>query len=315
MNALWLMLGGLVLETIFGWPDALDKRIGHPVRWFGWLVGRTERFSNRESFGRTVRIFLGGITTVVLVVIVSCAGIALQAVLPQGWAGYLLQSVIAASLIATRSLYDHVAAVASAFSENGLPAAREALSMIVGRETRSLDEHGIARAAIESLAENTSDGIIAPVFWGALFGLPGLFAYKAINTLDSMIGHRSPRFEAYGKVAARLDDLANLVPARLTGLLFCLVSCSHRSIEVMLRDASRHRSPNAGWPEAAMAGALGTRLSGPRHYGDSTANEPWLNAEGRDPSMADLAQALALYRYAIAVTGFSLLALGWVTSR
>ena len=315
MNLLWVMLGGLVLEAIFGWPDALDKRVGHPVRWFGWLVSRTERLANRESVGRTARIVLGGMTSIALIVIATCAGAAAHALAPEGWAGYLLQSVIAASLIASRSLHDHVAAVAHAFCQDGLPAARAALSMIVGRDTQSLDEHGIARAAIESLAENTSDGVTAPLFWGALFGLPGLFAYKAINTLDSMIGHRSPRFEAYGKVAARLDDLVNLVPARLTGLLFGLVSWSKTSIAVMLRDASLHRSPNAGWPEAAMAGALRTRLSGPRGYEDGFANEPWLNAEGCDPSMADLARALALYRYAIAVTGLCLLALGWVASQ
>jgi adenosylcobinamide-phosphate synthase len=199
-------------------------------------------------------------------------------------------------------MHDHVDAVARPLMSGDLPAARQAVAMIVGRDPSRLDAAGIARAATESLAENTSDGIVAPLFWGAIFGLPGIAAYKAINTLDSMIGHRTPRHEAFGWAAARIDDVANLIPARLTGLLFAIVSVRPRlALATMWRDAHHHRSPNAGWPEAAMAGALGVRLSGPRIYEGQLSQEPWLNGEAPDPSAADLNRALALYRRAMLV--------------
>jgi adenosylcobinamide-phosphate synthase len=176
--------------------------------------------------------------------------------------------------------------------------------MIVGRDTETLDEAGIARAALESLAENTSDGIVAPLFWGSIFGLPGIAGYKAINTLDSMIGHRTERHEAFGWASARADDIANLVPARLTALLLALVS-GHPlvALSCTLRDAAHHRSPNAGWPEAAMAGALGVRLSGPRLYHDRVAHEPWLNERGGEASASDISRGLRLYLFAMTSLG------------
>ncbi|MEM1051103.1 MAG: adenosylcobinamide-phosphate synthase CbiB [Pseudomonadota bacterium] len=292
----WLILAALTIEAAMGWPDWLDRRIGHPVRWFGWLVTKLERATNRVSLSRLVRIGLGGLVTLSLVILAVAVAWAAAELIPDGPIGFAISAVIASTLIATRSLYDHVAEVQRVFSADDLAPAREALSRIVGRETANLDEAAIARAAIESLAENTSDGVTAPIFWGVIFGLPGLFAYKAINTLDSMIGHHSERYEAFGKVAARLDDLVNLIPARLTGILFGLCAWSAQSISVMLRDAKYHRSPNAGWPESAMAGALGVRLSGPRAYSAETSEEPWLNAEAPDPMMADLSRALRLYR-------------------
>ena len=185
--------------------------------------------------------------------------------------------------------------------------------MIVGRDPARLDEGGVARAALESLAENASDGIVAPLFWGAVAGLPGIAAYKAINTMDSMIGHRTNRHEDFGKVAARLDDLVNLIPARLTGLAIALSSRQAQlAMKVMIRDARHHRSPNAGWPEAAMAGALGVRLSGPRIYADRTAQEPWLNADAPDPGAATLKRGLALYVRAMVMCGAVLVGLALV---
>jgi adenosylcobinamide-phosphate synthase len=191
--------------------------------------------------------------------------------------------------------------VARPLAAGDLGAARRAVSMIVGRDPAQLDPPGVARAALESLAENTSDGIVAPLFWGLVAGLPGIAAYKAINTLDSMIGHRTPRHEAFGWASARIDDGANLIPARLTGALFCAVSgrAARRALSVMRRDARAHRSPNAGWPEAAMAGALGVRLSGPRSYGARVSVEPWLNGAAPDPQAPDLVRGLALYRRAM----------------
>ncbi|MEP3145446.1 adenosylcobinamide-phosphate synthase CbiB [Qipengyuania citrea] len=309
--AAWIMLAGLAVEALLGWPDALDRRIGHPVRWFGWLVERAERLGNREAWSRSARVAMGGLVTMLLVALAGLIGLTIQLVLADGWVGFVLMALLASSLMAARSLHDHVADVASAFEGAGIEAARCTLGRIVGRETAELDEVAIARAAIESLAENTSDGVTAPLFWGALLGLPGLFAYKAINTLDSMIGHRNARYEAFGKVAARLDDLANLIPARLTGTLFTLCAGSGWAMKVMFRDAREHRSPNAGWPESAMAGALGIRLSGPRTYGAATSEEPWLNADAGDPDAADIRRALALYRRVVVAAALLLAALGW----
>lgn len=307
----WLMLAALVIEAAMGWPDWLDRRIGHPVRWFGSLVTKLEGASNRASLSRQLRVILGGVVTVSLVALAAAFAWAIMQIVPQGPLGFAVSAVIASTLIATRSLYDHVAAVKRAFSPDDLVPARAALSQIVGRETASLDEAAIARGAIESLAENTSDGVTAPIFWGLILGLPGLFAYKAINTLDSMIGHRSERYEAFGKIAARLDDIANLIPARLTGFLFGLCAWSTQSIRVMFRDAKFHRSPNAGWPEGAMAGALDVRLSGPRSYGANMSEEPWLNGEASDPTMADLGRALSLYRLSIVGLAILLAGMGW----
>ncbi|MEL6529506.1 MAG: adenosylcobinamide-phosphate synthase CbiB [Pseudomonadota bacterium] len=295
----WLMLSALAIEAAMGWPDWLDRRIGHPVRWFGWVVSGLERAVNRDALSRLTLIMLGGIVTALLVTLAGSLGWAITWVLPEDAFGFLINAMIASTLVATRSLHDHVRAVRDAFSPEDLGPARTALSRIVGRETADLEEAAISRAAIESLAENTSDGVIAPVFWGVIFGLPGLFAYKAINTLDSMIGHRNQRYEAFGKIAARLDDFANLIPARLTGLLFVSNSRSLEALKVMFRDARSHRSPNAGWPEAAMAGALGVRLSGPRTYGDTTTQDSWLNGEARDPMVTDLSKALWHYRLAM----------------
>ena len=206
--------------------------------------------------------------------------------------GNVLIGLMASTLIAQRSLYQHVARVRSAFADGGLAEARRAVSMIVGRDPDQLDEAGVCRAAIESCAENFSDGVVAPVFWLALLGLPGLIAYKAINTANSMIGHRSPRYESFGWAAARLDDLVNLIPARLSGLLVAAVApvaggTTATALKVMWRDAAKHRSPNAGWPESAMAGALGLALAGPRRYGERIVDDVFLNAEARKDAMPD----------------------------
>ncbi|MDE2318542.1 MAG: cobalamin biosynthesis protein CobD [Rhodospirillales bacterium] len=284
------MLLALALDAAIGWPDGLYRRIGHPVTWCGALVSALE---TRWNQGSESRRRLAGLATALLVILLAIA----IAGLLQRHAGLWLTAILAWPLIAARSLHQHAAAVARPLGAGDIPAARRAVSMIVGRDTETLGTPGIARAALESLAENASDGIIAPLFWGALFGLPGIAGYKAINTLDSMLGHRSPRYLAFGWAAARIDDLANLIPARLTALLFALAAADKRAaLHTAWRDAQHHRSPNGGWPEAAMAGALGLRLSGPRIYGNQTAEEPWINATGRDPVVEDIAAGLALYR-------------------
>ncbi|MEL6725342.1 MAG: adenosylcobinamide-phosphate synthase CbiB [Pseudomonadota bacterium] len=306
MSASALMLLAWVIEIVFGWPDWLYKRIRHPVVWFGSLVSACDAILNSPRAPHSARYIAGIVSTVLLVVSATAMGVGLSATLPESWWGVAIEALIASSLLASRSLFAHVKAVARPLSAGDLSGARAAVSMIVGRDPEQLEQAGIARASLESLAENASDGVIAPLFWGAIFGLPGLVAYKAINTLDSMIGHKTDRYAAYGGFAARLDDVANLVPARLTGFLFALASLKTTALRVMLRDAGRHRSPNAGWPEAAMAGALGIRLSGPRTYGDQVTTEPWLNDSAPDPGPDDLESGLHLYLRAMGLGALTL---------
>ena len=301
------MLGALALDAAVGWPAVLLARVGHPVTWLGALIAAGDRRFNRPGTAGRAQ---GAAVALGIIALAAGAGWAVQAALltlSVGWLGTALVAVAAWPLVAARSLHDHVAAVARPLAAGDIGAARAAVAMIVGRDPQALDPAGIARAATESLAENASDGVIAPLVWGLALGLPGIAAYKAINTLDSMIGHRTPRHEAFGWAAARIDDAANLIPARLTGGLFALASGRPRAAwACMMRDAPRHRSPNAGWPEAAMAGALNVRLSGPRVYGDRISAEPWINAAARDPEAADLGRALAVYRRAMALAALLL---------
>ncbi|WP_282602817.1 adenosylcobinamide-phosphate synthase CbiB [Paracoccus sp. PARArs4] len=288
----------LLIDVAIGWPDAALRRIGHPVIWLGRLISALDDRLNRGPHRHAK-----GALAVALTVLAA----ALPAMVLQSLLGPWVAAVLAWPLVASRSLHDHVAAVMRPLAQGDLATARHTTSMIVGRDVTRADEPTLARAATESLAENASDGVIAPLFWAAVAGLPGIAAYKAINTLDSMIGHRTPRHERFGCVAARLDDLVNLIPARLTALLF--VAVSGKGGRIVLRDAGKHRSPNAGWPEAAMAGALGVRLSGPRVYADRIAEEPWLNEAARDPQAEDLARALRIYRRAVALAGVLLILL------
>ena len=295
----------MAVDALVGWPAWLFERIGHPVTWLGALINLLDARCNRNCDSPPLRRAAGIATALLVVVIAVGLALALQLQFSSGWSRVVLVGMMSWPLVALRSLRDHVAAVTLPLEAGDIAGARVAVAQIVGRDPAVLDEAGIARAAIESLAENASDGIVAPVFWGALFGLPGIVGYKAINTLDSMIGHRTERHEAFGWASARIDDLANLVPARLTGLLFVLLAQRRfDSMACMMRDARRHRSINAGWPEAAMAGALGVRLSGPRIYHGSIAEEPWLNKAARDPRAADIARGLAIYaRAMILLTG------------
>ncbi|MEL6168759.1 MAG: adenosylcobinamide-phosphate synthase CbiB [Pseudomonadota bacterium] len=298
----------LLIDRALGWPDALYRRIGHPVTWIGAAIAAADRAWNPGGPGRTAR--LRGLGTTFGIIFLS-AGTALgiAALMPTGLAGVCLTALLTWPLVAARSLDTHVAAVAPPLDAGDLDNARTAVAHIVGRDPTRLDEAGVARAAIESLAENTSDGVTAPLFWGALLGLPGIAAYKAINTLDSMIGYRTPRHVGFGWAAARIDDLVNLVPARLTGLGFALMSARpSAALRTMARDARLHRSPNAGWPEAAMAGGLGIRVSGPRIYDGTKTTDPYVNAGRPDPGAADITRALGLYRRFLGLTFLSLLA-------
>ncbi len=295
MNLAFSLLLAIAIDITIGWPDALFRRIGHPVTWMGKLITLLDGAWNggpphmRQSTGLATLIIVVGFTASVAAIIVAA--------MPGGWSGIVLTGVLMWPFLAIRSLHDHVAAVAKPLAAGDLAGARTAVSHIVGRDPDLLDADGVARASLESLAENTSDGIVAPLFWGLLLGLPGITAYKAVNTLDSMIGHRTPLHGEFGMASARFDDFVNLIPARLSGLLFALVSGTPGpALRIMRRDASHHRSPNAGWPEAALAGALGIRLSGPRAYHAHVSNEPWLNGTAPDPKAKAVASGLALYR-------------------
>lgn len=309
MSAAALMLLAWTIEVTLGWPDWVHKRIRHPVVWFGALLSRFERVLNRQIWSHRARYLAGMFTALFCIAFATGLGWTIAAMLPPTLWGITLEALIASSLIASRSLHAHVAAVAEPLSAGDIEGARSAVSMIVGRDPSKLDEAGIARAGLESLAENTSDGVTAPLFWGVMLGLPGLAAYKAVNTLDSMIGHKTERYAAFGGFAARIDDLANLIPARLTGCLFALASGKASAFRVMFRDARRHRSPNAGWPEAAMAGALNVCLSGPRAYEAGIKQEPWLNEGASDPTASHMARGLSLYRRTVGLSAALLLCL------
>jgi adenosylcobinamide-phosphate synthase len=316
-SGFFIVIAALAFDALIGDPDWLWRRPGHPVAWIGALIGALDRGLNREDRSQRQRKTAGIAGTAAMVVLSAAVGVLVQTTVQQLPMGNLAVALIASAFIAQRSLYQHVARVRSAFAEGGLAGARKAVAMIVGRDPGRLDEAGICRAAIESCAENFSDGVVAPVFWLALLGLPGLIAYKTINTADSMIGHRSERHESFGWAAARLDDLVNLVPARLSALLLASVApiaggAVSTSLRVVRRDASKHRSPNAGWPESAMAGALGVALAGPRRYATHMVEDPFLNAEATSQVVPDdIGRALDLYAAAcvIEAAGYAALAL------
>lgn len=291
----------LILERLVGYPNALVARIGHPVIWMGHLIGLLENRLNNRTRGRGV---LALVLLLVATALVTVPLVALLRALPFGW---VLEAILATSLLAQKSLRDAVRAVAAALARS-LPEGRTAVSQIVGRDPQALDEAGVARAAIESLAESTSDGVIAPLFFLILGGLPGIALYKAVNTADSMIGHKTERYLQFGWAAARLDDLLNLIPARLTALLIAggafFVKGAHPETawSTALSDAKKHESPNAGWPEAAFAGALDFQLGGPRSYDGEPVDLPSFGAGSADLGPADIGRALQLYSATLNVT-------------
>jgi adenosylcobinamide-phosphate synthase len=293
----------LIIERLFGYPDALVRRIGHPVIWMGALIARLDTALNQGASRRARGI-------VAQFILLAVTGLAAAAIvwlcrqLPFGW---LLEALLASTLLAQKSLADAVAAVSTGLRRS-LAEGRTAVSHIVGRDPEALDEPGVARAAIESLAESTSDAVIAPLFWLVLFGLPGIALYKAANTADSMIGHKTEHHREFGWAAARFDDLVNLIPARLTALLiaaaarFTPSASASAALSTALRDAKKHESPNAGWPEAAFAGALGLKLGGPRCYAGETIDLPAFGIGRSDLGPADIERALGLYRMVLNLT-------------
>jgi adenosylcobinamide-phosphate synthase len=295
------------IEAVLAYPAALFRAIGHPVSWIGALITALDSALNRSGYSFAIRRAAGAATVLLLLSGSLAVGAVLDTVvrgLP--YLGFAIAVLVAATLIAGGSLDQHVRAVAAALGADGLAGGRRSIAKIVGRDPDTLNEAAICRAAIESLAENASDGVTAPALWFLVGGLPGMIAYKAINTADSMIGHMSERHRAFGWAAARLDDLVNLPASRLTGLMFVAAAAivpgasAPSAWQACRRDARLHRSPNAGWPEAAMAGALGLRLAGPRIYGGVMVDDHWMGDGRAEATARDIDRALTIYRVAFA---------------
>jgi adenosylcobinamide-phosphate synthase len=297
----------MLIELCLGYPQALLRVVGHPVTWIGRLIAALDRWLNRDTADPSLRRSAGIVAVLLLLGIVGSIAYVVERELLRLPFGLVVTAIIASTLMAQRSLHRYVADVANALDNGGIAAGRATVAKIVGRDTAALDAAGVARAAIESLAENFSDGVVAPVLWLAIAGLPGAALYKAINTADSMIGHRTPRYEAFGWAAARLDDLVNLPASRLAALFLVAAAALNKDAvaadawRAVGRDAWRHRSPNAGYPEAAMAGALGLSLAGPRVYGGVTVDDAAMGDGRRDATAADIRRALRLYRCADAL--------------
>lgn len=307
-----ILFCAICLDRIIGDPAWIWAHIPHPVMIFGKLISAFEKRLNRAGLTpRNLRLRGMG-AMLCLLMFVGGLAVGAQLLLRSfGMAGYIVEITIVTVFLAQKSLAEHVQAVAKALREDGLASGRYAVSMIVGRDPQALDEGGVSRAAIESLAENTSDGVVAPVFGYLIFGLPGLLLYKLINTADSMIGHMNARYHYYGWFAARLDDGVNLIPARLTGLLTIIAvlvtqgfNSAKKCGQVMWHDAGLHRSPNAGWPESAFAAALGLALAGSRHYYGQLIISPALNEGGRTDAKADdIEAAVRLFWHCMTVMG------------
>ncbi|RLK08111.1 adenosylcobinamide-phosphate synthase CbiB [Ruegeria conchae] len=270
MSTAFLLVCAMCLDAALGEPDWLWSRIRHPAVLMGNAIGWLDNRLNHEAYRR-----LKGVATVLILVVAALILGRLLALL-----GPIVEIVVCAILLAQKSLITHVRAVGEGLLTS-LAEGRAQVAMIVSRDTRDMTEAQVARSAIESAAENLSDGVIAPAFWFLVGGLPGLLVYKVVNTADSMIGYRNDKYRAFGWAAARLDDLLNLVPARLTFVLIVALSGQWSRWGEMVEDASRHISPNAGWPEAAMARALDIALAGPRSYDGQMRGLAWVNGNAR----------------------------------
>lgn len=308
-DPLVLLLLALVLDAAVGGMGPLFRFVPHPVALLGHMIHWLDTKLNRPHRAPVDRAARGAVTVIVVVVTAGAVGWGIQWLTFHHDFGWVVELFTLVVLLAQRELYAAVRRVALALKSEGLESARTAVGHIVGRDPAYLDEHGVARAGIESLAENFSDGVVAPVFWYVLFGMPGLLVYKAVNTLDSMIGYRDDQYRAFGFTAARLDDVLNLIPARLSGLIIALAATASpsghptRAFSTLWRDASKHKSPNSGWPEAAMAGALGLALAGPRKYSRHTQDDLWIGNGTAKASAADMERALYLFVVACLING------------
>ncbi len=304
-DPLVLLLMAVLLEAYFGRLTLLFKAIPHPVSIIGHSIRWLEKKLNRDKRSQLDRAIRGAVSVLIIVIAAGAIGWAVAWLSLHQKFGWILETVLLLSLLAGRDLFDRASDVMKALEKNGLASARVAVAHIVGRDPAHLDEHAIARASIESLAENFSDAVVAPMFWYVLFGFPGILIYKAVNTLDSEIGYMSERYRAFGMAAARLDDILNIIPARLAALMIALGAFMApkanplSAFKTMLKDAGKHPSPNAGWVEAAMAGGLGISLAGPRKYKDRAVNAPWIGSGNAKATPSDIKRALYIYAVAM----------------
>jgi adenosylcobinamide-phosphate synthase len=303
-DALAILLAALFVDALLGDPPLLWRRLPHPVALIGRVIHFLDRKLNRGSRSGADRRLRGAVVALGMAAAALLLGAVVTRIrLGYSWGG-AVEGVLIWTLIAQKSLFRHVRAVAKGLQRGGLQAGRWEVSRIVGRDPQSLDEYGVARAAIESCAENFADGVVAPVFWYVLIGFPGLLLYKTVNTMDSMIGHRDEQHLDFGMAAARLDDLLTLIPARLAALLLALAMAFVPSgrplaaLRVMWRDHTHHASPNSGWPEGAMAGGLGLALAGPRRYSGQVVEEKWIGDGRARAGIADINRALFAFSVA-----------------
>lgn len=299
----FVLLLALLIDRSIGDPDWIWRKVPHPVAAFGAGIKWFETRFNRKSMSSRRRKWFGIIAILVLLLVTFIIGLIIHALLLQlGFTGIIIEALVASIFLAQKSLVDHVGKVEKAFKLGSLVEARGAVSLIVGRDTKNLDESAVCRAAIESLAENSSDGVVAPVFWYLILGLPGLFCYKLVNTADSMVGYKNERFKDFGWASARLDDVVNFIPARLTAFIVILTSglfinrkAAAKAVDVVRKDARHHHSPNAGFPECAFAGALDVKLLGPRIYSGKAVDEPFQNESGKMAGPDDIYRAIRLF--------------------
>lgn len=303
-DPLFILLIALVLDWYFGEPEVLWSRLPHPIVLFGKAVSFADKRLNYDDDSDAKQYKKGAVAISLLLLAALLFAFALEAII--GWfgrIGSILEIMVVFVLLAQKSLADHVDRVAEGLKEDGLKGGRKAVSMIVGRDPSKLDKSGVSRASIESLAENFSDGVVAPAFWYAIFGLPGIVVYKMINTADSMIAYKSKKYLWFGRVAAQVDDLANWVPARISAVLIAIgsgmlngVEAFRNSLIISLRDSGLHRSPNAGWPEGAMAGGADLALGGPRIYPEEFVQQAYLNSAGkRELGIKDIKQTIRIF--------------------
>jgi adenosylcobinamide-phosphate synthase len=306
MNHFVMPAFALVIEYFVGYPQSLQRAIGHPVEWIGKLIAYLDEGLNDPHSEASEQRNHGILAVVALCVVVGVPALIIERLLLSFQYGWIINTLVATAFIAQKSLRDHVTAVARTLPQS-IISARQEVAKIVGRDPSTLDESGIAKAALESLAENTADGITAPIFWFAIAGLPGIVIYKAINTADSMIGHKSEKYLHFGWAAAKLDDLVNLPASRLTGIMFAAAALfksktqAQSALSAMRRDAGKHQSPNAGWPEAAMAGALDLKFGGPRNYDGETVQLAFMGDGRSQMTVGDIEKGLELYDRALLI--------------
>ena len=312
-NNLLVLILAIIVDAVAGDPRWLYSRIPHPIVVIGHQIELLDRFFNRTHYLPVTRKLLGVISVLIIISSAWLIGWLIAWSYNQVSFGVVLQALIVSIFLAQNSLYQHVASVAKACKADDLIDARSQISHIVGRDPNSLDQRAIGRAAIESLSENFSDGVVAPIFWYVVGGLPALIAYKALNTSDSMIGYLTDKYADFGWCAARFDDAANFIPARLSAFIITIAAfiipsaTGNRAFTTAIRDAKKHRSKNAGWPEAAMAGALGIKIAGPRNYDGILVEDAWMGDGIANVDASHIFMALRIYCVACILNVFWLI--------